>query len=92
MVIQVQANKQDRMLTISGERSAPAVPEEEKDMRRRRERRFGKFRRTFQVCGPPAFTHNHLCVGMRQCASQRHTPRVHECNYCLPEDSIIVVD
>ncbi len=47
--MQVQANKQDRVLTISGERAAPAVPEAEKDMRRRRERRFGKFRRTFQV-------------------------------------------
>ncbi len=47
--MQVQANKQDRVLTISGERAVPAVPEAEKDMRRRRERRFGKFRRTFQV-------------------------------------------
>eukprot|EP00208_Stichococcus_sp_RCC1054_P006089 CAMPEP_0206134452 /NCGR_PEP_ID=MMETSP1473-20131121/14_1 /ASSEMBLY_ACC=CAM_ASM_001109 /TAXON_ID=1461547 /ORGANISM="Stichococcus sp, Strain RCC1054" /LENGTH=229 /DNA_ID=CAMNT_0053526059 /DNA_START=199 /DNA_END=888 /DNA_ORIENTATION=- len=45
----VQANKKDRMLTITGERAAPEVAEEEKSMRRRRERRFGKFSRTFQL-------------------------------------------
>lgn len=45
----VQANRQDRMLTLSGERTAPSIPEDQKDMRRRNERRFGKFSRSFKL-------------------------------------------
>lgn len=48
--LQVQANKDDRMLTISGTRAAPEMSEDQKQRRRRTERRFGKFRRSFQVC------------------------------------------
>lgn len=59
-MVQVQANKKDRMLTITGERAAPEVAEEEKSMRRRRERRFGKFSRTFQV-GPATVVATATC-------------------------------
>lgn len=45
----VQANRANRMLTLSGERPAPVVPDDQKDMRRSNERRFGKFRRTFKL-------------------------------------------
>lgn len=45
----VQANRQDRMLTLSGDRPAPTVPEDQQDRRRRTERRFGKFKRTFKL-------------------------------------------
>lgn len=45
----VQANKDDRMLTISGTRAAPEMSEDQKQRRRRTERRFGKFRRSFQL-------------------------------------------
>ena len=48
--LQVQANKDDRMLTISGTRAAPQMSEDQKQRQRRTERRFGKFRRSFQVC------------------------------------------
>jgi HSP20 family molecular chaperone IbpA len=50
--VQVQARKDERELVISGERPAPEQSEEEKGFRRRVERRFGKFSRTFSVRRP----------------------------------------
>lgn len=47
--MQVQANKDDRVLTISGSRAAPELSEDQQQRRRRTERRFGNFRRTFKV-------------------------------------------
>lgn len=37
------------MLTLSGERVAAEVPEDQGDTQRRNERRFGKFSRSFKV-------------------------------------------
>ena len=48
---QVQANREERKLTISGERFAPEWSEESKNRKRRTERRFGKFMRIFKVGG-----------------------------------------
>lgn len=45
----VQANKEKRTLTISGNRKAPELSEEQKQRRRRTERRFGQFQRTFNL-------------------------------------------
>lgn len=45
----VQANKDDRVLTISGSRAAPELSEDQQQRRRRTERRFGKFQRTFKL-------------------------------------------
>lgn len=67
-MVQVQANKKDRMLTITGERATPEVPEEEKSMRRRRERRFGRFSRTFQVgLERDGYCHCHLLLLAHPC-------------------------
>ena len=52
---QVQARKDEQELVITGEHVAPAAPEEAEGaqrFRRRTERRFGKFSRTFSVRHP----------------------------------------
>lgn len=46
---QVQARREERELVISGQRTAPERLEAQKEYRRRIERRFGKFSRTFTV-------------------------------------------
>jgi len=51
-LLQVQARKEERELVISGERPAPEQAEGDAGFRRRFERRFGKFSRTFSVSAP----------------------------------------
>ena len=51
--LQVQARKEERELVISGERPAPEQAEGDAGFRRRFERRFGKFSRTFSVRASP---------------------------------------
>ncbi len=46
---QVQANKEQRTLTVSGRRAAPQLSDEQKQRRSRTERRFGTFQRVFKV-------------------------------------------
>ena len=73
-MLQVQAKKEERELTISGSRAAPAEAQpvegegsdaqQQAGRRRRIERRFGNFSRTFKVrhpaCWPrPPFTTTH---------------------------------
>lgn len=45
----VQANKEQRTLTVSGRRAAPQLSDEQKQRRSRTERRFGTFQRVFKL-------------------------------------------
>jgi len=80
--VQVQAKKEERELTISGSRAAPAEAkpvegegsdaQQQAGRRRRIERRFGDFSRTFKV-RHPACHRNRCSCHPQPCRSAQQT-------------------